>query len=202
MKVLHIDSSIMGDASVSRQLTQQIIAQVQAKQADAQVEYLDLAKQDIPHLTTEILMGQNAEQTALGGQILQQYLDADVIVVGAPMYNFGLPSPLKAWIDRISVAGKTFKYTENGPVGLAGEKKVYIASSRGGVYGDDSALDFQEGLLKTVFGFTGVTDVTVIRAEGVNMGAEAKDAALANTTAKIQAIRIQNHLYFNRLKNI
>ena len=188
MKVLHIDSSIMGDASVSRQLTQQIIAQVQAKQADAQVEYLDLAKQDIPHLTTEILMGQNAEQTALGGQILQQYLDADVIVVGAPMYNFGLPSPLKAWIDRISIAGKTFKYTENGPVGLAGEKKVYIASSRGGVYGDDSALDFQEGLLKTVFGFTGVTDVTVIRAEGVNMGAEAKEAALANTTAQIQAI--------------
>ena len=188
MKVLHIDSSIMGDASVSRKLTQQIIAQVQAKQADAQVEYLDLAKQDIPHLRTEILIGQNAEQTALGGQILQQYLDADVIVVGAPMYNFGLPSPLKAWIDRISVAGKTFKYTENGPVGLAGEKKVYIASSRGGVYGDDSALDFQEGLLKTVFGFTGVTDVTVIRAEGVNMGAEAKDAALANTTAQIQAI--------------
>ena len=104
------------------------------------------------------------------------------------MYNFGLPSPLKAWIDRISIAGKTFKYTENGPVGLAGEKKVYIASSRGGVYGDDSALDFQEGLLKTVFGFTGVTDVTVIRAEGVNMGAEAKEAALANTTAQIQAI--------------
>lgn len=188
MKVLHIDSSIMGDASVSRQLTQQIITQIQVKQANAQVDYLDLAQQEIPHLSTEILMGQNAEQTALSDKILQQYLDADVIVVGAPMYNFGLPSVLKAWIDRISVAGKTFKYTENGSIGLAGEKKVYIASSRGGMYGDDSTLDFQEGLLKTVFGFTGVTDVTVIRAEGVNMGAEAKQKALANTTAQIQVI--------------
>ena len=188
MKVLHIDSSIMGEASVSRQLTRNIMAQVQAKHVDAQVEYLDLATQDIPHLTTEILMQQNAEQAELGGKILQQYLDADIVVVGAPMYNFGVPSTLKAWIDRISVAGKTFKYTENGPVGLAGEKKVYIASSRGGVYGDDSALDFQEGLLKTVFGFTGVTDVTVIRAEGVNMGAQGKETALANTFVQIQAI--------------
>ncbi|MEK5782515.1 NAD(P)H-dependent oxidoreductase, partial [Acinetobacter baumannii] len=86
------------------------------------------AAQPIPHLTAEILMGQNLEQAALGEQILQQYLQADIVVVGAAMYNFGLPSTLKAWIDRISVAGRTFKYTKNGPVGLAGEKKVYIAS--------------------------------------------------------------------------
>lgn len=135
MKILHIDSSILGDASVSRQLSKAIVNQLQAKNTAAQVDYLDLAEQTIPHLTAEILMGQNTEQSALGEQILQQYLDADVIVVGAAMYNFGLPSTLKAWIDRISVAGRTFKYTENGPVGLAGDKKVYIASSRGGVYG-------------------------------------------------------------------
>ena len=188
MKVLHIDSSIMGGASVSRQLSQAIVAQLTAKHAGTQVDYLDLAQQPIPHLTAEILMGQDAEQAALGEKIIQQYLDADVVVVGAAMYNFGLSSALKAWIDRISVAGKTFKYTENGPVGLAGNKKAYIASSRGGVYGADSPADFQEGLLKTVFGFTGVNDVEIIRAEGVNMGAELKDKALADAMAQIQAI--------------
>jgi len=188
MKVLHIDSSILGDASVSRQLSKAIVAQLQAKHADASVEYLDLAKQPIPHLTAEILMGQDAEQTALGEKIIQQYLDADVVVVGAAMYNFGLPSTLKAWIDRISVAGKTFKYTENGPVGLAGDKKAYIASSRGGVYGENSPADFQEGFLKTVFNFTGVNDVEIIRAEGVNMGAELKDQAIANALAQVQSL--------------
>lgn len=188
MKVLHIDSSIMGGASVSRQLSQAIVAQLTAKHAGAQVDYLDLAQQPIPHLTAEILMGQDAEQAALGEKILQQYLDADVVVVGAAMYNFGLSSALKAWIDRISVAGKTFKYTENGPVGLAGNKKAYIASSRGGVYGADSPADFQEGLLQTVFGFTGVRDVEIIRAEGVNMGVELKDKALADAMAQIQTI--------------
>lgn len=188
MKVLHIDSSILGDASVSRQLSRAIVTQLQAKHADASVEYLDLAKQPIPHLTAEILMGQDAEQTALGEKIIQQYLDADVVVVGAAMYNFGLPSTLKAWIDRISVAGKTFKYTENGPVGLAGEKKAYIASSRGGVYGENSPADFQEGFLKTVFNFTGVNDVEIIRAEGVNMGAELKDQAIASALAQVKSL--------------
>jgi len=188
MKVLHIDSSILGDASVSRQLSQAIVSQLQAKHADATVEYLDLAKQTIPHLTAEILMGQDAEQAALGEKIIQQYLEADVVVVGAAMYNFGLPSTLKAWIDRISVAGKTFKYTENGPVGLAGEKKAYIASSRGGVYGENSPADFQEGFLKTVFNFTGVSDVEIIRAEGVNMGAESKDQAIASALAQVQSL--------------
>jgi FMN-dependent NADH-azoreductase len=178
----------MGGASVSRQLSQAIVAQLKAKHAGAQVDYLDLAQQPVPHLTAEILLGQNAGQAALGEKILQQYLDADVVVVGAAMYNFGLSSALKAWIDRISVAGKTFKYTENGPVGLAGNKKAYIASSRGGVYGADSPADFQEGLLQTVFGFTGVNDVEIIRAEGVNMGAELKDKALADAMAQIQAI--------------
>ena len=183
MKVLHIDSSIMGDASVSRQLSQAIVTQLKAKHNNAQVEYLDLAQQTIPHLTAEILMGKNVEQTALSEKLIQQYLDADVVVIGAAMYNFGLSSALKAWIDRISVAGKTFKYTENGPVGLAG-----IASSRGGVYGENSPVDFQEGMLKTVFGFTGVNDVDVIHAEGVNMGAEMKDKAMADAMAKIQVI--------------
>lgn len=188
MKVLHIDSSIMADASVSRQLSQAIVSQLSEKHAQVEVEYLDLATQPIPHLDAEILMGQNVEQLALGERIIQQYLDADVVVIGAAMYNFGITSTLKAWIDRISVAGRTFKYTEHGPVGLAGDKKAYIASSRGGVYGDNSPVDFQEGLLKTVFNFTGVTDVEIIRAEGVNMGPELKDKAIAAALAQVQTI--------------
>ena len=188
MKVLHIDSSIMADASVSRQLSQAIVSQLSEKHAQVEVEYLDLATQPIPHLDAEILMGQNVEQSALGERIIQQYLDADVVVIGAAMYNFGITSTLKAWIDRISVAGRTFKYTENGPVGLAGDKKAYIASSRGGVYGENSAVDFQEGFLKTVFNFTGVTDVEIIRAEGVNMGPELKDKAIAAALAQVQTI--------------
>jgi len=188
MKVLHIDSSIMADTSVSRQLSQAIVSQLSEKHAQVEVEYLNLATQPIPHLDAEILMGQNAEQSALGERIIQQYLDADVVVIGAAMYNFGITSTLKAWIDRISVAGRTFKYTENGPVGLAGDKKAYIASSRGGVYGENSPVDFQEGFLKTVFNFTGVTDVEIIRAEGVNMGPELKDKAIAAALAQVQAI--------------
>lgn len=188
MKVLHIDSSIMADASVSRQLSQAIVSQLSEKHAQVEVEYLDLATQPIPHLDAEILMGKDVEQSALGECIIQQYLDADVVVIGAAMYNFGITSTLKAWIDRISVAGRTFKYTENGPVGLAGDKKAYIASSRGGVYGENSPVDFQEGFLKTVFNFTGVTDVEIIRAEGVNMGPELKDKAIATALAQVQAI--------------
>ena len=188
MKVLHIDSSIMADASVSRQLSQAIVSQLSEKHAQVEVEYLDLATQPIPHLDAEILMGQNAEQSALGERIIQQYLDADVVVIGAAMYNFGITSTLKAWIDRIGCDKCTFKYSENGPVGLAGDKKAYIASSRGGVYGENSPVDFQEGFLKTVFNFTGVTDVEIIRAEGVNMGPELKDKAIAAALAQVQAI--------------
>ena len=110
------------------------------------------------------------------------------MVIGAAMYNFGLTSTLKAWIDRISVAGKTFKYTENGPIGLAGDKKAYIASSRGGIYGENSPADFQEGFLKTVFNFTGVNDIEVIRAEGVNMGPELKDQAIAAALTRVHSL--------------
>ena len=188
MKVLHIDSSILAAASVSRQLSQALIEQLKTKHDALEIEYLDLNETHIPHLTGAILMGQDAEQSALGERLLAQYLAADIVVVGASMYNFGLSSNLKAWIDRISVAGRTFKYTENGPVGLAGNKTAYILSSRGGIYGDNSPVDFQEGLLKAVFNFTGVTDVQVIRAEGVNMGDEIKTQAVNVALAKITQI--------------
>lgn len=188
MKVLHIDSSILADHSVTRQLTQAIVNQLQNKHAELDVEYLDLAVNNIPHLNNEILMGANAEQSALTEQLVQQYLDADIVVVGAAMYNFAISSALKAWIDRICAAGKTFKYTENGAVGLAGDKTVYIASSRGGLYGDNHPSDFQEAMLKTIFNFTGVENIEVIRAEGVNMGEELKQQGIAAAQVKIQSI--------------
>jgi len=112
---------------------------------------------------------------------LQEFLDANIVVIGAPMYNFGVPSQLKAWIDRIAVKGKTFAYTEYGPKGLAGGKTVIIASARGGFYGAASpaaAWDHQEAYLKTVFGFLGVTDIRFLRAEGLNVSAEQKTKAI------------------------
>jgi FMN-dependent NADH-azoreductase len=120
--------------------------------------------------------------------VLDEFLSADVIVIGAPMYNFSIPSSLKAWIDRVMVAGKTFRYTESGPEGLAGGKKVIVASSRGGFYGDDSGrahLDFQEDYLRQVFGFVGITDIEFVRAEGIGMGPDYRAKALTDAHAKI-----------------
>lgn len=188
MKVLHIDSSILADASVSRQLSHAIVAQLKSKHSDVQVDYLDLAAQPIAHLDAEIMMGKNPDEAEISEKILDQYLSADVLVIGAGMYNFGISSTLKAWIDRICAAGRTFKYTEQGAVGLVVDKKTYIASSRGGVYGDNSPADFQEGQLKAVLNFTGVSDIEIIRAEGVNMGAEMKDQAIAAAMSRIQKI--------------
>jgi FMN-dependent NADH-azoreductase len=119
---------------------------------------------------------------------LDAFLAADIVVVGAPMYNFGIPSQLKAWIDRLAVAGRTFRYTEKGPEGLAGGKRVIIASSRGGLYGPQSgmaALDHQETYLRAIFNFFGITDITFIRAEGVAFGEAQREQALAAARADI-----------------
>ena len=176
MKLLHIDSSLLGEGSASRQLTRSVVRRFQRSHPGLEVIYRDLDAAPLPHLTGADL--------AAGGQppaVLQEFLDADIVVVGAPMYNFGVPSVLKAWIDRISIAGVTFRYTEKGPVGLAGGKRVVIASTRGGLYADGSpfaAMDFQEAYLRAVFAFLGVTDVEVVRAEGLNLGPDQRQAAL------------------------
>jgi FMN-dependent NADH-azoreductase len=122
--------------------------------------------------------------------LVSQFLAADVIVVGAPLYNFSIPSQLKAWIDRIAQAGRTFKYTDKGPVGLAGGKTVIVASTRGGVYSTSdagNAMEHQESYLKTVFGFFGISDVRFVRAEGLAMGDAPKAQALAAAQAEILA---------------
>ena len=201
MKLLHIDSSPLAGQSVSRELTRRTVAQWQDSHPGTIVEHLDLAADAPSHLdidslgfrlglATDSLTDAQKRENAITERLLNQFLAADVIVVGAPMYNFSVPSQLKAWIDRIAQAGRTFKYTEQGPVGLAGGKTVIVASTRGGAYAGNPALaflDHQESYLSAVFGFLGITDVRFVRAEGVAMGDAAKAKALAAADAEIQA---------------
>ncbi|MDQ3060357.1 MAG: NAD(P)H-dependent oxidoreductase [Pseudomonadota bacterium] len=196
-KLLHIDSSILGGNSVSRQLTAQIVASWRAAHPATQVSYLDLAVDTPSHLSAESLgfrlpagaaelTKAQQRENAISEALVSQFLAADVVVIGAPLYNFSIPTQLKAWIDRIAQAGRTFKYTDKGPVGLAGGKTVIVASTRGGVYSTSdagNAMEHQESFLKTVFGFMGVTDVRFVRAEGLAMGEAAKAAALAAAQA-------------------
>ena len=201
MKLLHVDSSILGAGSVSRDLSADVVATFQGRQSDLTVTRLDLAATPIGHLTgAHLAAAQGAPvddalkaDVAIGLAALEEFLAADIVVIGAPMYNFGIPSQLKAWIDRISIAGKTFRYTEQGPVGLAGGKKLVIASSRGGVYSGGApaaAFDHQETYLKAAFGFLGITDITFIRAEGVAMGEEARNGAIATAKQETAALAV------------
>ena len=186
MKVLHIDSSALGSHSVSRGLTAAIVAELVREQPGVEVTDRDLAAQPIPHWSP---VADAADPAAvLGSTVLEEFLAADMIVIGAPMYNFSVPSALKAWIDRVAIAGKTFHYTANGPEGLAKGKRVVIASSRGGFYGQGTAaqsFDFQEPYLRAVLGFLGITDVEFVRAEGVNVSADHKTEALKTAQASI-----------------
>jgi FMN-dependent NADH-azoreductase len=188
MKLLHIDSGILGGQSVSRELSASVVAVWRRRNPGLEVTYRDLAANPIGHLSGSHLAPQApasaelARDIAEGAKALEEFLAADVVVIGAPMYNFSVPSQLKAWIDRIAVKGKTFRYTEKGPEGLAGGKKVIIASSRGGIYSSDNglaAIDHQEPYLRAVFGFFGVTDIEFVRAEGVNLGPDHKQQAIA-----------------------
>jgi FMN-dependent NADH-azoreductase len=201
MKLLHIDSSVLAANSASRELTRRIVGQWQAAHAGTVVDYLDLASDAPTHLNLDSLgfrLGPDApglsetqqRENVVSEQLVSQFLAADVVVVGAPMYNFSIPSQLKAWIDRIAQVGRTFRYTEQGPQGLAGGKTVIVASSRGGVYSTNPALaglDHQESYLRTVFGFFGITDIRFVRAEGIAMGDAARTQALADAELQIQA---------------
>lgn len=201
MKLLHVDSSISGENSASRKLTQQIVAEWTAKHPDTQVEYLDLVAEAPNHFTTAAMAprtgqtdGLSAEQVAenaVSEKLVSQFLAADVIVMGAPFYNFSIPTQLKAWIDRLAQPGRTFRYTAAGPEGLAKGKTVIVASSRGGVYSTTEAmqaLEHQESYLKVVMGFFGITDVRIVRAEGLGLGPEAVATAFASAANDVKAV--------------
>jgi FMN-dependent NADH-azoreductase len=188
MNILHLDASALGANSVSRQLSADIVATLKSQHPCATIRYRDLATDPIPHWLP--VVDASREPSVLGAQILEEFLDADVVVIGTPMYNFGIPSQLKAWIDRIAVPGKAFRYTENGPEGLAGGKRVIVASARGGIYseGPAAAMDFQENYLRAFFGFIGIDALEVIRAEGVAMGPEHKAAAMDRARGAIREL--------------
>ncbi len=187
MKLLHLDSSALADNSVTRELSAAVVARWRALEPGLQVEYRDLDSEPLPHLTGQSLAKADPAEAEVSERTLQQFLDADIVVIGAPMYNFSIPSTLKAWIDRVAVAGRTFRYTENGPEGLAGGKRVIVASGRGGLH-TGAPTDFQEPYLRQVFGFLGVKEIEFVRAEGVAYSPQHRTDALAGAHASIQQL--------------
>ena len=189
MKLLHLDSSVLGPHSVSRQVSAAIVDRLEKANPGVEVTYRDLTTTPLAHLTgSHLAAGQGAPPTSLredlaaGQAVLEEFLAADIVVLGAPMYNFTIPSQLKAWIDRILVAGKTFKYSAAGVEGLAGNKRVIVAISRGGFYGAGTPAAVGEHLetyLRWVFGFIGVKNPEFISADGIQVGPEHREKAVA-----------------------
>lgn len=189
MNLLHIDSSVLGPHSVSRQVSAAVTERLAKAQPGIAVTYRDLSADPLSHLSGSHLAAAQGGATdaalqgdlAAGQAALDEFLAADIVVIGAPMYNFTIPTQLKAWIDRILVAGKTFKYGANGPEGLAGDKRVIVAISRGGFYRADTpaaAGEHLETYLRWVFGFIGVTNVEFIAADGIAVGPEMREKAV------------------------
>jgi FMN-dependent NADH-azoreductase len=184
MNILHIDSSILGEHSASRAITAEIVSRLRAQHPGAAVTRVDLEAEPLPHLSAGSLARTDATETARAERAMSDFLAADVIVIGAPMYNFSIPSTLKAWIDRVAVAGKTFRYTTSGPEGLAGGKRVFLAITQGGVHELGGASEHHESYLRFVLGFLGIDDITVVRAQGLASAAH-RDSALGNALASV-----------------
>lgn len=195
--LLLIESSVRQRDSVSRQLSEEFVAQWRQANPGGQVLSRDLAREPLPHLDADLLGGwmkpaaeqSAAEQAALArsDQLIEELLAADVLVLGAPMYNFAIPSTLKAWLDHVLRAGVTFKYTEQGPRGLLQGKRAYVLTARGGVYAG-GPLDQQEPYLRQALGFIGIDDVQFVHAEGLNMGGDSAAQGLARARARLAEI--------------
>ncbi len=171
MTILQIDSSISGSDSVSRKLTADIVAQLGS---DLNVVHRDLVAQPLAHLTAR---GQDED-------LLDEFIAADTVVIGAPMYNFTVPTQLKAWLDRIAVAGKSFRYTESGPQGLLSGKRVIVALASGGAYPDDSPFEHSKSYLTAFFNFLGIAP-EFVSAVGVGMD---RASALAGANDQIEVL--------------
>ncbi|OEC41311.1 FMN-dependent NADH-azoreductase [Pseudomonas sp. 1D4] len=193
-RVLIVESSARQQGSISRQLTAEFIARWKTAHPADEVVVRDLAQETVPHLDSDLLGGwmkpadqqNDAERAALtrSNRLTDELLAADVLVLAAPMYNFGIPSTLKAWLDHVLRAGVTFKYTETGPQGLLNGKRAFVLTARGGVYAG-GPLDHQEPYLRQALAFIGIHDVTFIHAEGLNMGAEFQEKGIAQARAQL-----------------
>ena len=192
-KILVIRSAATGTASVSNTLIDAYLS----AHPDAAVTERDLDAVPVPHVSSESLAGigrdapegeEFAETRALQDALIGEVFDADVLLLGLPLYNFGMPSTLKAWFDYIARAGTTFQYTEAGPEGLVKGKRAIIAHSRGGKYNDADGFPFGLAHAKALLGFIGVDDIEVVIAEGVALGPEAAEAAVAVASARIESL--------------
>jgi FMN-dependent NADH-azoreductase len=201
--ILILDSAATGPASISRKLTDGLAASVRRRNPAAHIVRRDIGADPIPHLdgeTTAAIRGGEAETAAalgavaLSDRLIAELKAADLIVIGAPMYNFGMPSTLKAWFDHVLRAGITFRYTAAGPEGLVKGKKAIVVETRAGLYseGPAAALDSQEPHLRTLLGFMGIDDVTFVRAEKLAFGPDAAASAVAEATAQILALAEQD----------
>jgi FMN-dependent NADH-azoreductase len=200
MNILVIDSAVTGEASVSRTLVREAVAAL-TDRAAAEIVYRDLGANPVPHLTDDTVAGVRGEPAteaergarALSDTLIAELRTADTIVIGAPMYNFSVATGLRAWFDHVLRAGETFSYSESGPEGLLGGKRVIVVESRGGLYseGPAQAVDFQEPYLRHLLGFMGLTDVTFVRAERIGYGPEARAEAIAAATATLRQVAAQ-----------
>lgn len=184
MKLLHLDSSIQGAASATRALSAAIVERLSARHDTMEIRYRDLSADPLPHITLP------GFATDAATAVLEEFLSADIVVIGAPMYNFGIPTQLKGWFDHILVANKTFRYTANGAEGLAGGKRIIVALSRGGIYsqGPVMAMEHAETHLRAMLAFIGIEDVEFVIAEGVAIGPEQRQAALDNAKAQVDRL--------------
>ena len=198
MKLLHIDSSILGDHSVSRQLSAEVVESIRLAEPAVDVVYRDVTRQLNLQLDDAFLAAkgtpaesrsaEQAAQVALSEAIMAEFLAADVLVLGAPMYNFSVPSQLKAWIDMITVAGVTFKYGANGPEGLATGKRAIIVATSGGKHAGTAMGIAHIDYLRVVLGFLGIHDIRVISAEGLGMGPDVREPAIAAARESLSAV--------------
>lgn len=197
MKLLHVDSSVLGEASISRRVSAAIVARLAEAHPGVETVRRDLGAAPLAHIGAGLVAATRGPgagappppEVASDFAVLEEFLAADIVVVGAPMYNFGISSLLKAWIDRIVVPGRTFAYVDGARKGLAGGRRVVVASSRGGLYteGPFAAYDHQETYLRSVFGFIGITDLAFVRAEGLARPA-LRDDAIAAALAEAGAV--------------
>ncbi len=196
--LLVINSSAAREGSVSRTLVEETVARLLEANPFAEVVRRDLGATPVPHLSIETLAGvrgvpatpEELRARALSDELIEELRAADTVVIGAPMYNFGVTTSLRAWFDHVLRAGETFSYSEAGPKGLLGGKRVIVIESRGGLYSEapGSAYDFQEPYLKHLLGFIGITDVAFVHAEKIGYGPDARTAALAQAKARISAL--------------
>ena len=189
INVLNITASIFGDSGVSSQLNNYALEQLRTHFSDIKVIHRDVGENELPHFNAETMAAVSQNEAELADTLIAELQQADIVLLGVPMYNFGVPSQLKAWFDHVARAGTTFKYTESGPVGLLRDRKVIINASRGGIYAGQSS-DTQTPYLKTFLAFLGLKDVEFNYAEGLNLQGDSREKSIEK--AKLTLDRMMN----------